>query len=191
MKKLRRVFSSVWISSTLAVALVLVLSLQAWGLQLFGQQFDYQKAASWGQVIAALAASIAIIVTVGSLQADRRRRDADRRRARHNELTQVFAWLEPRVGNDGMRTMLLSFENRTRIPIYEWSIILDEGQQANIDSVSKGPIRPGASSLRLDFLSSADPAAEPRLTFQFVDVDGDRWRRQPTGELLHQPSSGS
>ena len=139
--------SSVWTSMTLLMFLLLVISLQFWGLRLFGDSIDYTKAASWGQVIAAIAASIAVVVAVGAMLSEKGRYLEDLERLRRKELTQVYAWLDPRRGDVGQRVWLLSFENGTKVPVYDWTVELGKPVNLIVSSATHGPIRPGSSSL--------------------------------------------
>ena len=180
---LHRVVVSAWTVTILLVMLVLSITLQAWGLQPFGSGVDYARAGTWGTIVSGLASAIAVTVAVGNLAAEQKRNREELARTRSNEITQVYAWLEPRSASDGGSVWMLNFENATRVPTYEWSVELKGDTSLTFDSSDYGPIRPGASTLKLRVEDEIDRTSEPRVSLQFVDADGVNWLRSPAGAL--------
>jgi hypothetical protein len=177
-----RIWRSSWLTASLLVALVLLLALQLWGLRMFGTTIDYARAGTWGDMTGSLASSAAVIVAVAGLTSTRRRYEQDARASRVEQQTRVYSWLEPRLRqNNDKRVWILRFENQTQVPIYEWKILLSDNSDATLSSSDLGPIRPGSSDLEISSLRAVRPGKEPKLTLEFVDVEGTRWRRMPNG----------
>ena len=180
---LRRVLQSSVTSTTLLVLLLGCVTLDMLGMRPFGPVIDYQKAGTWGDLVGGVAAAAAVIIAVRSFATETGRLDAERRRERLNELTAVYAWLEPRLDDQtDKRLWLLRFENQVRVPIYRWSVEFEGIRKGTLRSQELGPIRPGASELLVDDLVDLQPVDQPALTFQFVDREGTTWRRGENGE---------
>jgi len=176
---MRRLLRSPWTSTTLLVLVLLLGSLNLWGLRFIGDHLDYQGAASWGAVVAAVATAatmIVYLVTFLHQQSEiERRLSAEKDR----QTTSLFAWVGP-VDTMGIRGWTLYFRNETNAPIYTWSVALDEGgRQERLENETA--IRPGDSSM---ILTNRIPwAKEPRVELKFTDREDRTWVRAPNGTL--------
>ena len=180
---LRSLLSSSWTSATLLVLLFMSVMAQAWGLSLFGSRIDHAAFGSWSEAVGSIASSAAVIIAVGSLASDQRRRAEERRVARVNEITRVFCWLEPRLAETGGRLWILHFENHTNMVVTPWkvSIARDGLPPLVFANVEYGPIRPRTTEMLLDGLSDVGSAGQPRIEFEFTDADRQNWRSDDKG----------
>jgi len=177
----RSVLSSPWTSATLLVLLFLSVMAQAWGLSLFGVRIDPDTFGSWSE--ATVASSSAVIIAVGSLAADQRRRAEERRVTRVNEITRVYCWLEPRRGTTGGDLWVLHFENHTNTVVAPWHVRIARVGLPPLVLANDvyGPIRPRTTEMLLDGLGDAGPTGQPRLEFEFTDADRQKWRSDHEG----------
>jgi hypothetical protein len=180
-------WSSPWATTALLTICLLLLSLQFWHLSLFGSSVDYEHAGTWGDMISGVASAFAVIVAVGSVAAEQRRSAEERLKARVQELTSVYCWLEWGV-SDGTHTWIIRFQNETRVPILRWQVRMSpvSGSQSAaliFASSALGPIRPGSSEILIDELSGTAPEFQPSLDFAFMDPSSAYWRRSADATL--------
>ncbi|MEV8634889.1 hypothetical protein AB0395_24860 [Streptosporangium sp. NPDC051023] len=177
----RRVLSSAWLSVTLLVLLLLSLSLQFWGLTLVGTRVDHDSAGSWGELVSGVASAVAVIVAVGTFASGQRRLEQEREAVRVAELTRVYCWLEPRLDHGSRRVWVLHFENHTSMPIFSWRVVIESEPAVVLSGEKQGPVRPGATDLRVQALEGRGEETQPSLAFEFHDANGGKWRRSAHG----------
>ncbi len=202
--RLRTVWDSVFFRLFLIGSTVLMLLLQLWGLSLFGDAFDPQRAGTVASWFTGLLTVGVIMTGVIALRADRARFDSEVMRqekakknaevaahdaqmlAAREAAGRVYAWLEPvrdKVGR--VTTVDCHVENKTSMPVYQWQVEA-QGTDARIESTVAGPIIPGHSRHKLPtdpWAKLVRDADSQRVVIQFMAANGELLRRESTGEL--------
>jgi hypothetical protein len=168
------------VSLVLLVLVLVLLSLNLWDLHLVGDGVDYQRAGTWSEMLAGFGTTTAVVVSLATVLADRRRRVAERDEERVRYATQVYAWLHPKLSGTE-RKWFLHFENRTGIPIYQWRVQLVDDPE-HVCSNAYGPIRPLESNMELQHLLGRPHSDMPRLELLFEATEGaGAWIRESNG----------
>lgn len=176
------------IIAALVLALVVVVSLNLWGLTLqIGQPVDYTRFGNWSDAIAGLGSLLTVVAAAAAILADRfaarRAEQAERERSE----TDVHHWLdyaEVRDERDQHRgwRWTIHIQNRTQAPLYEW--VADfPGHNQSISNKDKSPLKPGESFFNLPFLDDLAPSAAPTPVLMFRDRSARWWQRSAHGSV--------
>ncbi len=179
---------AVVLCGVLAAALVTVVSMQFWGLWLFGSRVDYAAAGTWAEMLSGVGTTLAVGLALSGLWLERRKHARELARAREREMTDVHAWLSP-MGAPGPLEWIVTFENRTTVPIYLWRLEV-LGCRIHVCSAVLGAIRPGHTSLHAEELRGTKYQEAPATRLHFGTGDGRWWSRGDDG-VARESSAGA
>jgi hypothetical protein len=169
----------------LILALGYLITLERWGIQLWGKGLDYSKFGNWSEAISGIGTTGAVFAALATLYWQRRTQALSESTKSIEAETAVFQWLtskEVRDESNGLigRVWDLRVQNSTSAPIYNWKVSF--GNDPNhICSAVKRPLIPGENFFNLPFLDNTEQskAPEPSLTFQ--SRSGRFWSRSARG----------
>lgn len=178
------------IAVVLLILLLLIVSLQVWGIALWEGSIDPQRFGNWGEVISGFGTTAAMTVAVISLLNER----ALRRKTDRDEIIQaeaaVYVWLTfaDLVDDNGKllrRMWTLRIQNITSAPIYHWQAIF-KSEHEHMCGFNTRPILPGENVFNLLVLDNFAPSAVPKVDLIFVARSGEVWRRTGDGKLTSE-----
>lgn len=180
----------------LAIALIVVVTLNLWGLTLqIGQSVDYTRFGTWSDAIAGLGSLLAVLAAAAAIVGERLAARREEQAERERRETEVHHWLDYAElrdelgGHRGWR-WTLHFQNGTHAPLYDWAVDFPKSARS-ITSAEKSPLKPGESLYNIPFLDDLAPADAPQPILRFKDRTGRWWQRSAQGtlELLQQSLS--
>src|SRR6185295_4438050 len=129
----------------LLVALVLVASLDAWGLSIWPGVVNPNLVGTWGDLVVAALTLVAVVTALHETA-------IDRRHIRLESLCAVSSWMETRQTGTGKRKWHLLVENGTQFPIFQWWVNPTDVEKPSwhLCSVLHGPLVPGRSTFAID-----------------------------------------
>jgi hypothetical protein len=186
MMRLLRLFVSWPAALVLWITVVSLVSMELWGLRLFGVRFDYLRAGTLGQWIAALMSFAAVSVALWGNYLSQIRYETDKREKDDDELSDLSAWTEICVEAESSSYWAVVFWNRTSYPIYAWDLAIEGAPTLN--SSVLGPLIPGENRFRLNSEISTQQRISLPCRFTFTDRKGRIWRVDTLGnkELCHE-----
>jgi hypothetical protein len=173
----------------LVLALLYVITLDLWGLSLWGNAVDYIRFGTWSGAIASIGTTAAVIVAFTAWYWQRAsQQSAEAKRLVEME-TAVFQWLtskEVRDDDDNLVRRLwdLRIQNSTIAPIYHWKISFFS-ESGHLCNYLKRPLLPGENVFNLPVLDNVEPSQAPEPTLSFEGSSGRIWIRTSRG-LLEQ-----
>jgi hypothetical protein len=107
----------------------------------------------------------------------------DERRRRQASL--MNAWMERRIDAQGNTTFEGHYVNESLQPVFECRFSMTVERRGGGPFVTEDHVVPPGQGgdLAYNVGSSPDSDDQPRLTVEFTDAAGNRWRREPEGEL--------
>jgi hypothetical protein len=191
--------------AVLALALFYVVTLDMWGLRLWGYEIDYTKFGNWGDAISGIGTTIAVVVALAGLYWERRSHRTVEIEKQRDAETAVFQWLTSKEVRDAkgslaVRLWDLRIQNSTVAPIYQWTVTIAPYPD-HLCGYTKRPLIPGENIFNLPFLDGVEPnvALEPALSFR--SRSGTIWTRLARGTIeavpehalacAHTPSSNT
>lgn len=172
----------------LVLALILLTLLDKWGISLWTDKVDHVQFGTWSEAVSGIATSVAVIVTLLSLNLQRA---ADRATARAKDIEQetaVHIWLIHKKLDQGPNKPALALwdaviRNATPAPIYKWKATILRGP-ITLCSSDYWPLRPGENNLfNVRDLDGVDPANTPEASITFIGRSGQTWTRLVTGQI--------
>lgn len=149
---------------------------------------------AWGTVgdwASSATAVVAICLTFYMWRRDKAEFAAERlaseeARARENA-SMVGCWIQvERTGLSGVHESALVIENRTRSPIYEWTVhafIDPPAKESRYGAQDFGVVSPNGGRVIIPLDTMGQLLVNSEVEFTFVVADGDRWRRTKDGKL--------
>lgn len=185
-----REYTYVVVIVVLAIALVVAVLLGAWGLQLWGEEVNYDRLATLGNAISGPATFLAFGVAVIAILIDRIQRRREEQRTADEKATAVLFWFSVQLvkyddGRPDTYRWIVEVENGTSSPVFEWRIVVEGHPGAGICSHKKHPLLPGRNKFNVDLANTA-PGAMPQGTMSFLDRHDRLWQRAIRGDLTRQ-----
>ena len=202
-----KVFNCIWGSIVfrlfLIVANIWLLMLHLWGLRPFGETIDVEKAGSLADWFTGILTFGAVCVAVLAFRAEREKfqaevlnREQERMLAENAgaenkkinarlEAGQVYAWLQKKSDMfDRLTAAEVHIENRTSLPVYEWSIEI-EGESQTLSQGEEGPIVPGHTCITKgsEEWIRVIKGETPRVQLTFHAANGEILRRSVDGKI--------
>jgi hypothetical protein len=171
----------------LILSLLYLVLLNRWGIRLWEAPLDYQRFGTWGEAIAGLATTGAVIVALATLLWQRAaQRSSDLSRKLEAE-TAVFHWLTSKEVRDEENKLIsrlwdIRIHNSTVAPIYQWKIDFSSVPD-HLCSRIKRPLLPGENVFNLPFLDDMEPSNMPEPALAFQGISERYWVRSASGLL--------
>ena len=181
-----KIFAERWFWQALALVLLLslitVISLDAWGLSIFGGPVDYVRFGNWSDFLAGAGTLIAVVAAFSAILFDQHKRRADQQ----NQRTSLYFWLKPESNElDGQEVTVwdVIIENRTNNPIYEWKLIIAGDEARHLCNYCKRPLLPceGGNSFNVQQLDDVPSNRMPSARLIFRDENSEIWSRLSHG----------
>lgn len=167
----------------LLIAVVVLVTLQAWGLSLFGESVDYLKFGTWGQAASALATTSALIVALTAQYLDRRRARDLQEQTQVEQETAVVLYQDSKVvviDGRSIRVWDVIIQNQTTAPIYDWCLTFGDSGLP-ISSYSKRALQPGSNTFNIPEFDGVDSRDFPEPLLVFRGSSGRVWQRTSRG----------
>ena len=165
----------------------LTITLSFAGLTIGRGWYDPQRAGTAAEWFSGSISSFAILFAWLSLILSRSVEDAERTRRdpvehERRKAAQVFFWIIDVKALDGhvRAGWKIVFLNDTRVPIYDWSIILG-GKTLISSKDGQPPLIPGETIVSLSSIHQDNPQD---LSLEFLARNGDRMRRELRGRVF-------
>lgn len=175
------------VAACLLLTDVVLLTLNLWGLRLFGTVVDYQRFGTWSAALSGLGSMIAVVIALSSFAWQRAKSRREVRDSIHREQTSIYVWLaSQRLVNDSGhfigRNWDVVIRNGTQAPVYRWRVRFS-GASAAVSHLDKRPLLPGDNVFNVAALDNLEVAQIGEPVLDFLAQDGLVWRRTGTGSL--------
>jgi hypothetical protein len=156
------------------LALLSLLVLDYWGLQLFHGSFDHDKAGTYGEWFSGILMAGAVAVALWANHITQEHYAADKLEEREHELTDLAVWTELGVDANDRQAWHILFRNGTGYPIYVWRVEI-AAVGIVLKSEELGPIVPGDNRFQLETVPPGSAVLSLPCVLVFEDRSAQRW----------------
>jgi hypothetical protein len=170
----------------LSLAVICLVTLDRWNIHPWKEPLDYSRFGNWGEAIAGIGTTAAVMVALVALFRDRANQRATEAKRRIEAETAVFQWLTSKEIRDDTdrpigRIWDIKIQNSTAAPIYHWQISFESVEHCC--NYLKRPLLPGENVFNIPTLDNTEPAKAPEPLLIFEGRSGEIWIRSARGKV--------